>query len=202
MTEQQAIEQLGQYRALQARLRVLSSYDIGAGLTVSRLDGDDQLQDLHRRLRKLPSTLYLSAHEQRLETTAHAYLSRYPAGIRAQAEAVGECRGVDDEDRQLLRQLRAKVSKVMMARGYGERDDIDAVLDRLAEYQDLQAEIGWLDHMLSELESYKPEYARLLRALYVDGLEPEQAAAKLQVSSRTFRRRRADAEAEYGRLAR
>jgi len=97
MTEQQAIELLSSYRQKQARLQVLSSYSVGAGITISRLNEDDHLQELHRKLRGLPSYLYLSAKEQRLEATAHAYLERYPAGTRAQLAAVPR-EGADEED--------------------------------------------------------------------------------------------------------
>lgn len=49
--EQSVIEQLSQYRQKKARIQVLSNYSVGAGITVSRLNEDDQLQELHRKLR-------------------------------------------------------------------------------------------------------------------------------------------------------
>ncbi|MEB9892982.1 RNA polymerase subunit sigma-24, partial [Bacillus cereus] len=80
--EQQVIEQLTGYRDIVGRLRVLETYSVGNGITVSRLNEDDHLQELHRKLRGLPSYMYLTAREQRLESIAHAYLTDYPAGTR------------------------------------------------------------------------------------------------------------------------
>lgn len=183
MTEQDAINQLSQYRQMQARLQVLSTYPVGMGITVSRLNEDDQLQELHRRLRRLPSYMYLSKREQELETVAHAYLGgRYPTGTLAQLHAV-PTRGADPEDERLLRELRAKIRKVIAARGWDWPEDVfDAVLDRLSEYQDLKAEIARIDTVLSALEQYKPEYARLLRLRYVDDKHWEVVAAELNLS--------------------
>jgi len=201
MTEQQAIELLSSYRQKQARLQVLSSYSVGAGITISRLNEDDHLQELHRKLRGLPSYMYLSAKEQRLEATAHAYLERYPAGTRAQLAAV-PTRGADPEDEKLLHELRAKIQKVIAARGWDVRDDIDAVLDRLAEYQDLRAEIERVDTVLAALETYEPAYARLLRATYVEGKETSEICGEFRISARTYWRKKAEAEREFARLAR
>lgn len=187
MTEQQAIELLSSYRQKQARLQVLSSYSVGAGITVSRLNEDDQLQELHRRLRGLPSYMYLSKREQQLETVAHAYLERYPAGTRAQLAAVPR-EGADAEDEKLLNELRAKIRKVIAARGWDIRDDIDAVLDRLAEYQDLKAEIDRVDTVLAALERYKPDLAKVLRIRYVEGKSTEQVAAELSIVRQTYHR--------------
>jgi len=200
MTEQQAIELLSSYRQKQARLQVLSSYSVGAGITISRLNEDDHLQELHRRLRGLPSYLYLSAKEQRLEATAHAYLERYPAGTRAQLAAVPR-EGADEEDEKLLQELRRKIRKVIAARGWDVRDDIDAVLDRLAEYQDLKAEIERVDTVLAALERYKPDLARVLRLRYVEGKQPSEVAAELKIAERTFRSWQKKAEQEFARLA-
>src|SRR5690606_27719914 len=105
MTEQRAIEQLSQYRMKQARIQVLSTYSVGAGITVSRLNEDDQLQELHARLRRLPSYMYLSKHEQQLELVANAYMNTYPAGVAAQKRAV-PVEVPDEEDRKLLQELR------------------------------------------------------------------------------------------------
>ena len=187
MTEQQAIELLSSYRQKQARLQVLSTYSVGAGITISRLNEDDHLQELHRRLRGLPSYMYLSKREQQLETVAHAYLERYPAGTRAQLAAVPR-EGADAEDEKLLNELRAKIRKVIAARGWDIRDDIDAVLDRLAEYQDLKAEIDRVDTVLAALERYKPDLAKVLRIRYVEGKSTEQVAAELSIVRQTYHR--------------
>jgi len=195
-----AIEQLSQYRQMQARLQVLSTYSIGAGITVSRLNQDDQLQELHRQLRGLPSYMYLNKHEQRLEATAHAYLTRYPAGVKAQLAAVPRS-GADPEDEKLLRELRSKIQKVIAARGWDMRDDIDEVLDRVAEYQDLKAEIERIDNVLNALAAYKPEFAKLLRMHVIDGQSWEAVAEKLNLSKPVFYRWRKKALEEFERLA-
>jgi hypothetical protein len=200
MTEQQAIEQLSTYRQKQARLQVLSTYSVGAGITVSRLNEDDHLRELHAKLRGLPSYMYLTKREQQLETVAHAYLTRYPAGTRAQLAAV-PTRGADPEDEELLRELREKIRRVIAARGWDMRDDIDEVLDRVAEYQDLKAEIERIDTVLAALEAYKPDYARLLRLRYVEGKQPSEVAAELGIAERTFRSWKEKAEKEFVRLA-
>jgi len=201
MTEQEVIEQLSNYKRLQARMQVLSSYSVGAGITVSRLNEDDQLQELHRKLRGLPSYMYLSQREQKLETVAHTYLNgKYPAGVTSQQMAI-QAVGYDDEDTKLLQELKAKIAKVMAARGYDERDDIDQVLDRLAEYQDLQNEIRRIDDVLKALEVYKPEYARLLRLRYIDDIPAQEAAARIGIAERTFRSWRMKAINEFIRLA-
>lgn len=200
MTEQEVIEQLSRYRELQARIEVLSTYSVGAGITVSRLSQDDQLQDLHQRLRRLPSYMYLSAKEQRLETVAHAYLMRYPAGVRSQLQEIPE-RGADAEDDKLLKELRRKVQKVFEARGYDIRDDIDKVLDRLAELQDLRDEINRIDTVLAALERYRPEYSKLLRLRYVEGMQAAVAAKELGIVRQTLHRWEPKAIKKYMILA-
>lgn len=200
MTEQQVIEQLQSYRQKEARMKVLSTYSVGAGIQISRLNEDDQLQDLHRRLRGLPSYMYLSQHEQHLETVAHAYMTRYPAGTRSQLAAVPKS-GADAEDDQLLVELRGKIRKVIAARGGDVRDDIDEVLERLAEFQDLRAEIARIDTALKALEDYKPEYAKLLKVHYVDGKPWDITAKELSTSKDVFYRWRKKAVAEYEKLA-
>ncbi|SFE11226.1 ECF sigma factor [Paenibacillus algorifonticola] len=200
MNMQKAVEQLKDYKQLQARMQVLSNYSIGSGITLSRLNGDDQLQDLHRRLRGLPSYMYLSAREQRLETTAHAYLKQYPAGIKSQLKAIPEY-GADAEDDKILQELRNKIKKVIDARGYGVRDDLDAVLERLSELQDIQDEIKRIDTVLEALQRYKPEYERLIRLQYIEGTTVSRAAIKLCVTERTFRRWRDRALQEYLKLS-
>lgn len=200
MTGQQAIEQLSQYRQMQARLQVLSTYSVGAGITVSRLNEDDQLQELHRKLRGLPSYMYLSRSELALESIAHAYLGgKYPSGLKSQKEAIPRV-GADEEDTKRLQEIRTKIQKVIDARGWDVRDDIDEVLERLAEFQDLKAEIERIDKVLAALEQYKPEYARLLRLRYVEGLTQEKTAEAIGVNERTVRRREKEAEKEFVRL--
>ncbi|KZS48110.1 RNA polymerase subunit sigma-24 [Paenibacillus glucanolyticus] len=199
--EQQVIEQLSQYRQKKARIQALSTYSVGAGITVSRLNEDDQLQELHGRLRGLPTYMYLSKREQELETVAHAYMSSYPAGVKAQKQAV-PAQVMDPEDTELLQELRRKVQKVIAARGYDVRDGIEAIIERLTELQDLQAEVERIDFLLTTLEEYRPNDAELLRLIYADGVEIPVIADKLQLTERTISRRRRVAESEYINLAR
>ncbi|GIP57894.1 ECF-type sigma factor [Paenibacillus woosongensis] len=199
--EQRAIEQLSQYRQKQARIQVLSTYSVGAGITVSRLNEDDQLQELHARLRRLPSYMYLSKREQQLELVANAYMDTFPSGIVAQKRAV-PLNVPDEEDRKLLQELRRKIQKVIEARGYDVRDDIEAVLDRLAELQDLQTEVNRVDFLLETLRGYRPNDAYLLRLIYVEGMNNAEIAEISQVTERTIDRRRKTAESEYIKLAR
>src|SRR5690606_15896642 len=129
--------------------------------------------------RGLPTYMYLNGYEQKLETMAHAYLRRYPAGVRSQLDAIPKT-GVDPEEEKLLRELRAKIQKVIEARGYDIRDDIDAVLERVAELQDLQDEVARIDNVLAALERYRPEYAHLLRRKYIDGALWNVVSSELQ----------------------
>ncbi|QCT03306.1 RNA polymerase, sigma-24 subunit, ECF subfamily [Paenibacillus algicola] len=201
MNEQQMIEQLSQYRQKKARIQVLSSYSVGAGITVSRLNGDDQLQELHRRLRGLPSYMYLSGYEQKLENAAHAYMTRYPAGVKSQKQAV-PVQAMDPEDEQLLRELRNKIQKVIEARGYDVRDDVDEVLERLAELQDLQAEVEQVETVLEAMDTYEPDFANILRLQYLEGKSAGEVQTEMNLSRRTYWRKISAAEMEYKRLAR
>lgn len=199
MTEQQVIEQLSQYRRNQARIEVLSTYSVGAGITVSRLNEEDQLQELHAKLRGLPSYMYLNKHEQKLEQVANAYMTWYPAGVVAQKRAV-PVDVMDDEDRKLLQEVRNKIQRVIEARGYDMRSDIDEILDRLTELQDLQAEVNRIDTVLRALERYKPEYEKLLRLRYINELSAGEVAKRLGIVRKTFDRWRNQAIEEYIRL--
>ncbi|MGG3278878.1 RNA polymerase subunit sigma-24 [Paenibacillus solani] len=198
--EQQVIEQLSQYRQKKARIQALSTYSVGAGITVSRLNEDDQLQELHRKLRGLPSYMYLSAREQKLENVAHAYISGYPAGVKAQQQAV-PARGMDPEDTELLQDLRRKIQKVIEARGYDIRNGIEEIMERLARLQDLQEEVNRIDAVLDALEEFKPNYAKLLRMRFVDGVDPGEAARELNIVRQTFYKWQQKAIEEFCRLA-
>jgi DNA-directed RNA polymerase specialized sigma24 family protein len=185
MDESSVIEQLSSYRQKLARIEVLSTYSVGAGITVSRLNEDDQLQELHRKLRGLPSYMYLNKREQKLESMAHAYLGDYPAGVLAQYRAVPS-QGADPEDTKLLRELRSKIEKVIEARGWDVRDDIDEVLIRVAELQDLRTEVAQIDAVMDALEKYKPDYASLLRLRYIHEVPWETVAAGMRFGKTTF----------------
>ncbi|MFB6473331.1 DUF1492 domain-containing protein [Paenibacillus glucanolyticus] len=201
-TEQQVIEQLSQYRQKKARIQALSTYSVGAGITVSRLNEDDQLQELHRRLRGLPSYMYLSAREQKLESIAHAYLGgKYPSGIKMQKRAVS-VDVMDDEDQKLLREVRGKIQKVIEARGYDIREGLDEIIERLTKLQDLQAEVERIEVVLDTLEQYKPDYANLLRLVFSEELKTAEVCDKLKISKTTFYDQKKKALAEYVYLAR
>jgi len=194
------IEQLKDYKRIVARIQVLSTYSVGMGITVSRLSEDDQLRELHRKLRGLPSYMYLSKHEQELETVAHAYLTRYPTGTQAQLSAVPK-RGADPEDEQLLRELRAKIKKVITARGWDWHEDVfDEIIERLTELQELQEQKQRIDTAMQALETYKPDLAKVLRLRYVEGQTQERSAVELGVSVKTARRREKQAISEFVRL--
>lgn len=200
-SEQQVIEQLSQYRQKKARIQALSTYSVGAGITVSRLNEDDQLQELHQRLRGLPSYMYLSTREQKLETVAHAYLGgKYPSGIKMQKRAIS-VDVMDDEDRKLLREIRRKIQKVIEARGYDIRDGIDQIIERLTELQDLQEELDRIDTVLEALEQYKPEYADLLRLRYIQDVDVTETCKRLAVVEKTYFRWRRLALDEFIKLS-
>lgn len=197
--EQHVIQQLTRYRDIIGRMRVLESYSVGNGITVSRLNEDDHLQELHRKLRNMPSYMYLSKHEQQLEATAHAYLASYPAGTRSQFYAVKDCTSSDDEERVMLEELQRKIRKVIEART-GTADGYEALLEQLAEYQDLKAEKKRICDVMDALGAQHPQLARLLQLRYVEELSVVEAAAELGIARRTFDRRRAVAIQKYIRL--
>ncbi|EPY06644.1 hypothetical protein PAALTS15_13607 [Paenibacillus alvei TS-15] len=199
MTEQRVIEQLTGYRDIIGRLRVLETYSAGNGITVSRLNQDDHLQELHAKLRRMPSYMYLSQKEQRLEATAHAYLERYPTGTKAQLRAVQDCEPVDEEDEAMLEELQKRIVKVIEART-GTPVGFEAILAQLAEYQDLLAEKQRIDAVMEALERDTFHLAKLLRLRYIEALPVGDVADQLGVVRRTFDRWRVSAIAKYGKL--
>ncbi|AWP28731.1 RNA polymerase subunit sigma-24 [Paenibacillus sp. Cedars] len=199
-TEQQVIEQLSQYRQKKARIQALSTYSVGAGITVSRLNEDDQLQELHRKLRGLPSYMYLSGYEQKLENVAHAYMTQYPAGVKSQMQAI-PVQVLDPEDTELLQELRGKIQRVIAARGYEIREGIEEIIERLTELQNLQAEVERIEAVLDALEQYKPDYAKIIWLHIIDSNPWENVTEQLNLSRPVFYRWRKKAIAEYERLA-
>lgn len=198
--EQQVIEQLTGYRDIVGRLRVLENYSVGNGITVSRLNEDDHLQELHAKLRRMPSYMYLSAKEQKLEATAHAYLERYPTGTKAQLRAVQDCEPMDNEDRKLLQELRRKIAKVIEART-GTPEGFEAILAQLAEYQDLLAEKQRIVAVLDVLGEQNSHLAKLLHLRYIEGMTVEEVAAELGIVRRTFNRWKSRALESYSKLS-
>ncbi|OPG94108.1 hypothetical protein B2I21_33090 [Chryseobacterium mucoviscidosis] len=197
--EQHVIEQLTEYKAKQARLQALGTYKVGGGITISRLSEEDELQQLHRRLRGRPSYMYLNRKELELETAAHTYLERYPAGTKAQLAEVPHV-GLYEEDDSLLQHLRDKISKVIDSRS-GCKSDLDDVLERLAELQDLQAEIERVDQVMKLLEDYKPEYAELLKLAFVEGKSWNTVAGDMCLSKDGYYRMRVKAIKEFAKIA-
>ncbi|WP_245719858.1 RNA polymerase subunit sigma-24 [Paenibacillus tianmuensis] len=196
--EQAVIKQLQEYRRIVARMKVLEKYPIGAGMSLNVVNEDDKLQELHRQLRGLPSYMYLTKREQQLESVAHTYLARYPAGTRAQLAAVPPS-GADAEDEKLLRELRGKIEKVIEARG-GRLDDFEAAVERISELQDLEQQKQYIEHTLKVFEEYKPQYAKLLWLQYIEDKPIEDVVTELRIVRRTYGRWRSKALEEYGKL--
>ena len=147
----------------------------------------------------MPSYLYLSKREQELETVAHIYLSRYPAGVKAQKQAI-PAYVPDPEDTELLQELRRKIQKVIAARGYDVREGIDEIIERLTELQDLQAEVKQIDTVLAALEQYKPEYARLIMLKYIQEMDVIETCRRLAIAEKTYYRWRRHALNEFIKL--
>jgi hypothetical protein len=83
--EQMVIEQLREYKLISGRIKILEKTPIGYGLYLDTDNQDDKLQDLHRKLKNMPSHMYLNKSEQELESIAFAYLESYPLGVKAQS---------------------------------------------------------------------------------------------------------------------
>ncbi|WP_336773808.1 ECF-type sigma factor [Paenibacillus sp. MMO-58] len=197
MEEKHVIHQLNRYKQIQARIQVLDHYPIGADLTMRRLNQDDKLQALHQRLRGMPSYKYLSKHEQKLEATANAYLSKQRTGLKSQLAELPKD-AANEEDEMLLAELRGKIKKVIAARGYDDtKNDFDAVLDRITELQYLQEELIQIDTILMALECYKPNLSKLLRLRYVEGESVEETISLLGIVERTYKRWRKQAIEQY-----
>lgn len=199
--EDLAVEQLQGYKKIVGRIKVLERYPVGSGIYLSSFFEDDKLQELHKQLRNLPSYMYLNKHEQKIETAAHAYLTAYPAGTKAQLREVSNLQAVDKEDQRLLDELVQKIGRIIEVRS-GTGDGIKGVIERITELQDLQQQKEEIDHILSVLREYKPQYAELLQARYIDGQSLGDVARGLHISQRTLTRWNAEALKEYGRLIR
>ncbi|BBH19855.1 hypothetical protein Back11_12000 [Paenibacillus baekrokdamisoli] len=200
MNEQDVIHQLTSYKRIIARIKLLENYSIGNGITVSRLNQDDHLQELHRKLKGMPSYMYLSKREQRLETTAHAYLTQYPAGVKAQLAAIPH-HADDQEDEKLLRELRQKVEKVVEART-GDKDNFNAVIERISELQDLERKREYYEYAFEVLDGYKSGYGRMLQKEYGEGAKPADIIQEFGYTLTTYYRHRRAALAEYCLLTR
>jgi DNA-directed RNA polymerase specialized sigma24 family protein len=188
--EEIALELLSSYRRLTARMKQLEKTSVGPGIRLSAVSEDDKLQELHRELRKLPTYMYLDEREQQIESAAHANLTKYPLGTRAQLKEVKRIQAsASPEDEQLLKELEAKIKKVLEARaGASSSEGYRGVLDKISELQDLERQKREIDEALEALEECEPQYAQLLKLRYIEGKQAEFVASELGIVDRTFRR--------------
>ncbi|GGD95114.1 DUF1492 domain-containing protein [Paenibacillus nasutitermitis] len=197
--EQNAIDQLRSYKRLTARIKVLEKQPVGNGIYISSFRQDDQLQELHRQLRGLPSYMYLNKREQKLETTAHAYLNQYKTGTHSQLREVSGLSPADEEDQKLLRELKGKIEKVIEARS-GVRSGYDDVIERISELQKIEQEKKQIEWAIEVLGEYKPEYAQLLRLEFMEDKNAAAMMDELGVSRSTLYNWRRKSIEEYGAI--
>lgn len=195
--EQHALDQLSAYKRLLKRIRILETYPVTGGILLKTIVGDDRLQELHSKLRGLPSYMYLTEREQRLEATAHAYLTRYPTGTRAQLREVRSCTAMDREDEKLIKELAGKIQNVIDARGGGQVDVFDEVLERISELQELEEQKQYFE---STVEALEGKYGQILRLQYIEFKKPLDIADEMGVSLPTLYKWRRQALAAYGEL--
>lgn len=199
-TERAVVQQLGSCKRIAARIKILEKQQAGGGIAIRALHEDDQLQALHRKLRSMPSYLYLDRRELELEAAAHQYIRERPAGLHSQLAAADRARGAAGEDREALLAIRRGIERVIAART-GVREGFAGILDRLSELQDLERRREEIEWALHALEEYKPEYARLLRLRYVESEPVDRVTEQLGVVKQTFYRWRKKAIEEYARIA-
>ncbi|MDQ0063552.1 ECF-type sigma factor [Paenibacillus harenae] len=188
--EEIVLDLLSSYRRLTARMKQLEKTSVGPGIRLSAVSEDDKLQELHRELRKLSSCMYLDERELQIESAAHANLTKYPLGTRAQLKEVKRVReSASPEDEQLLKELESKIKKVLEARaGSSSSEGYRGVLDKISELQDLERRKREIDEALEALEEFEPQYAQLLKLRYIEGKQAEFVASELGIVDRTFRR--------------
>jgi uncharacterized protein YnzC (UPF0291/DUF896 family) len=197
--EDAIVEELKSYKGLAGRVKVLERYPIGNGMMLDTC-GEDKLQALHKKLKGLPSYMYLNGHEQELENLAAAYLTKYPLGIKSQLHEVRSIHAVNDEEDKKLGTLQRKIKKVIEARR-GDAEGFKGVVERLSEMQGLQDRLDRIDHILDVLDDYKPHYARLLKLRYVEDKTVEAVSIEMSISRKTFDRWRQKAVEEYANLS-
>ncbi|MEI7027144.1 RNA polymerase subunit sigma-24 [Paenibacillus sp. y28] len=197
--EHSVIEHLKEYKRILGRIRILERQPIGNGMYLSAVYGDDKLQALHRQLRDMPSYMYLSKREQQLETTAHAYLERYPLGTRSQLHEVTGLKGLDDEDEKTLRELQQKIQRVLEART-GTAEGFEAVIERMSELQDLKVQAAYYEQVFEVLGEYNQQYAQALRLQYVDGLSSQEIIRTMGLSQTVYYSLRKRALQEFAEL--
>ncbi|WP_028563040.1 ECF-type sigma factor [Paenibacillus pinihumi] len=201
--EEQVINQLKGYKRLTSKIAMLEKQPVGMGISVSRGPEGDHLQALHRKLKDMPSYMYLSQKEQDLELTAHAYLENYTTGTQSQLREVRRVSGVDEEDQGKLNDIARRVAKVLEARrGDGDSyEGYEGALRRLDEIKELQEQKEQIDGALELLATYKPDYTKLLKLRFIEGLSVEEVSAQLSIVRKTFSRWKPKAIEEYAELA-
>lgn len=201
--EDVVVEQLKGYKRLAGRIAMLEKQPAGMGIAVSRGPEGDRLQALHRKLKEMPSYMYLSPKEQELELTAHAYIENYTTGTLSQLREVRRVSGADEEDQGRLNDLAHRIARVLEARrGTGDSyEGYEGAERRLDEMQALQERKDRIDHVLASLSSYKPDYSQLLRLRFIEGLSVEEVSAQLLIVRKTFSRWKPKAIREYAELA-
>jgi hypothetical protein len=198
--EKLVIEQLSEYKRLSGRIKVLEQTPIGNGMYLNSSNGEDKLQDLHRKLKGMPSHMYLTKSEQEIEIIAGAYLTKLSTGTKSQLRDVKGTSAVDEEDHKLLKELTKKIEKVIEVRN-GNASGIDGVIARLSEMQDLQKKLDYIDSVFAALDEYKPSYTKLLKLRYIDKIPVDDIADALHISRKTYDRWRPNAIDEYARLS-
>ncbi|MBJ6360421.1 ECF-type sigma factor [Paenibacillus sp. GCM10012307] len=201
--EEQVVNQLKGYKRLASRIAMLEKQPVGMGISVSRGPENDRLQALHRKLKDMPSYMYLSQKEQDLELTAHAYLENYTTGTLSQLREVRRASGVDEEDQGKLNDIARRVAKVLEARrGDGDSyEGYEGALRRLDEIKELQEQKERIDGALELLATYKPDYTKLLKLRFIEGMSVEEVSAQLLIVRKTFSRWKPKAIEEYAELA-
>ena len=198
--EDKVIAQLRGYKTIVGRIKVLEKYPIGNGLYLTEpFDEDDKLQPLHRQLKKMPTHMYLTPREQKLEQKVNEYLAIHPVGVKSQYHTIKNISAISDEDQQLIKELARKIRKVVDARG-GTPDAFEEALERVAELQDLQDEKERIDFVLSTLSEYKPHYSKLLRLRYIEDTPRDIVCEQINAGSTVYKKWRNEAIKEYARL--
>lgn len=164
-------------------------------MTISRLSAEDHLQQLHRQLRGLDPSKYLTPNEMSILTSAEASLEHKPAGTRSQLRAVLNAQNEAGEHSANLRELERQIKKIIEARAEGS--DYIRVVQKLDEIAELQAQVKHIDTALNALE---PVERLVIELKHLTGMSPESIADELCISTRTYGRIRKAAEERFLKL--
>ncbi len=201
--ERQVLRQLSDYRRNIARMRILEKTPIGYGMSLDAFNDDDKLQDLHRKLKSMPTYMYLTEDEQDLRFLAAVYMRKKRIGTKSQLYDARRLFSNDPEVQRQLEKIGDKIEKVLDTRsGYSESyEGLDGVVQRISELQDLQRENEQIDLVLNTLDWYKPNYGRLLKLRYVEGCKVENIAKEFHISEKTYERWRPKAILKYAEFS-